>query len=341
MKINRIKIWILTVSIIINSLLGNIMGAEDKLSDGMYAEVDTTKGKILLTLEFEKTPMTVCNFAGLAEGNIKTDKQSGQPYYDGLKFHRVIDDFMVQGGCPLGTGTGGPGYSFPDEFDSSLRHSGPGILSMANSGPGTNGSQFFITHVKTPWLDDKHTVFGHVVDGQDVVNKIKTNDKINSIKIIRVGEKATAFLASQESFDKLRSNIKSPFSANLDKSEEYMSSIAKTEGVVKTKSGLCYKVLKEGSGNSPQSTDEVTVHYEGKLINGNVFDSSIKRNKPATFKLNRVISGWTEGLSLMKEGGKNILYIPHELAYGKKGASGVIPPNSALIFEVELLKVGN
>jgi peptidyl-prolyl cis-trans isomerase A (cyclophilin A) len=183
--------------------------AERKLSDGVYAEFDTSKGKILVQLEYEKTPLTVANFVGLAEGTknySKTPgdapKAQGKPFYDGLTFHRVIADFMIQGGCPLGTGTGDPGYKFRDEFDPSLKHSGPGTLSMANSGPATNGSQFFITHKATPWLDGKHSVFGHVVEGQDVVNKIEKGDKINSIKILRIGEKAKAFKGDEADFQK-------------------------------------------------------------------------------------------------------------------------------------------
>ena len=175
------------------------------LNDGLYAVINTDKGDITLTLEFEKTPMTVMNFVGLAEGVLNKEDED-TPFYDGLNFHRVIDNFMIQGGCPLGTGTGGPGYKFPDEFDSSLRHTGPGILSMANAGPGTNGSQFFITHVETPWLDDKHTVFGKVVEGMDVVNKIAQGDKINTIKIERVGEAAKSFNVSREKFTNMIEN---------------------------------------------------------------------------------------------------------------------------------------
>lgn len=204
------------ITIAISNMSTN--AADSKLADGLYAEFDTSKGKIVCQLEFEKTPLTVANFVGLAEGtkNYSKDgsapKKQEKPYYDGLNFHRVIPNFMIQGGCPEGSGRGGPGYKFKDECLPELKHSGPGILSMANSdSPGkvaysntgkSNGSQFFITHVATPWLDGKHTVFGHVVEGQDVVNKIAGGDKLNSLKIVRVGEKAKAFKGDQTDFEK-------------------------------------------------------------------------------------------------------------------------------------------
>jgi peptidylprolyl isomerase len=183
--------------------------AEMKLADGLYAEIETTKGKILAQLVFEKVPLTVANFVGLAEGTKHYTKTPGEapklqnkPFYDGLTFHRVIADFMIQGGCPLGTGTGGPGYRFKDEFDPSLKHNGPGVISMANAGPGTNGSQFFITHKATPWLDGKHSVFGHVVEGQDVVNRIVKGDVITTIRILRIGDRAKAFKGDEADFQK-------------------------------------------------------------------------------------------------------------------------------------------
>ena len=163
------------------------------LVDGVYAELETTKGKILIRLAYQRAPKTVMNFVGLAEGTKISNKPAGTPFYDGIVFHRVIPKFMIQGGDPTGTGRGGPGYSFADEFHEKLRHTGPGILSMANSGPNTNGSQFFITHVATPWLDNKHSVFGKVVQGQDVVDAIVGGDKIIHVKILRIGEKAKKF----------------------------------------------------------------------------------------------------------------------------------------------------
>jgi peptidyl-prolyl cis-trans isomerase A (cyclophilin A) len=315
-------------------------GTDNNLDDGLYAELDTTKGKIILALEFEKTPMTVANFTGLAEGKIDGQRGKNKPYYDGLKFHRVIDNFMVQGGCPLGTGTGDPGYKFPDEFDSSLRHSGPGILSMANSGPGTNGSQFFITHLETPWLDDKHTVFGHVVEGMDIVNKIQKDDVLNKVTIIRVGDKAENFKNDQETFDELVKDIdKNKYAKVADQVEKDKKFIAdKWPNAKKTESGLMFIVDKEGTGTEkPVMGTKVTTHYTGKFLDGNIFDSSVQRGKPLDFSVGQVIAGWNEALMDMTKGEKRTLIIPPELAYGSAGAGGVIPPYAFLIFEVELI----
>ncbi len=172
---------------------------DSKKETGIFAEIETNKGKILIQLEYQKAPITVANFIALSEGTnseVKDEKLKGKPFYDGLKFHRVIADFMIQGGDPAGNGSGGPGFSFKDEF-TDLKHDKPGILSMANSGPKTNGSQFFITHKATPWLDGKHTVFGNVVTGMDVVNSIAQDDVIVKITIIRKGSEAKKFDAAK------------------------------------------------------------------------------------------------------------------------------------------------
>ncbi|MDA3941576.1 MAG: peptidylprolyl isomerase [Spirochaetia bacterium] len=310
-----------------------------ELSDGLYAVITTSKGEMVLNLEYEKTPMTVSNFVGLIEGTLNREEVD-EPFYDGLNFHRVLDDFMIQGGCPLGTGTGGPGYSFPDEFDSSLRHGVPGVLSMANSGPATNGSQFFITHVETPWLNDKHTVFGKIVGNMDVVNSIKQGDRIDTVKILRKGAGAEAFAVTKAGFEEMVENAGAQTAAKAKKEASNVLTEIKNRypGAVKTKSGLQYLVLSEGSGDSsPSIGTKVTVHYAGTLLNGQEFDSSIKRGEPAEFAIGQVIEGWNEALQTMKKGEKRTLIIPPELGYGKRGYPGVIPPDSFLIFDVELI----
>jgi FKBP-type peptidyl-prolyl cis-trans isomerase len=317
--------------------------AQEQLKDGLYAKFDTEKGEIICQLEYQKTPLTVANFVGLAEGTKDLGagaKAKGDKYYDGLKFHRVIDNFMIQGGCPLGTGTGGPGYTFPDEIDPSLTHSGPGILSMANAGPGTNGSQFFITHTATPHLDGKHTVFGHVVSGQDVVDAIAKDDLINSIEIIRVGPEAEAFQSDQKAFDALLANHdKAQKEKALEALEEEQTLISEQwPDAVVTPTGLRYVVVAEGTGDTPAKGSVVTVHYTGTLLNGKKFDSSVDRGQPIDFPVGKgqVIKGWEEALLGMKKGEKRILIIPPDLGYGPSGR-GPIPPNAYMIFDVELV----
>lgn len=307
------------------------------MQDGLYAKFSTTKGEILLTLSFDKTPGTVANFVGLAEGSKKNDeKAAGEPYYNGLNFHRVIPDFMIQGGCPQGSGMGGPGYQFDDEFHPELRHDKPGVLSMANAGPGTNGSQFFITHTATPWLDDKHTVFGHVIEGQDVVDSIAQGDKVDALEIIRVGTAAEAFDATA-AFETFEADKLAKIEAAKAAQAEALASI--TKGFTQTDSGLFYRLDKAGEGVQPAKGNSVKVHYKGELLDGTVFDSSFKRNQPIEFSLGvgQVIPGWDEGITLLNKGAKATLIIPSDLAYGAAGAGGVIPPNATLKFEVELV----
>ncbi|SHI68808.1 peptidylprolyl isomerase [Aquimarina spongiae] len=309
------------------------------MQDGLYAKFKTTKGDILINLEYKKTPGTVGNFVGLAEGNLENQAiPQGKPYYNGLKFHRVIADFMIQGGDPQGTGAGGPGYQFDDEIHPDLKHDGPGVLSMANAGPGTNGSQFFITHVETPWLDGKHTVFGKVVEGQNVVNEVSQGDAIEEVEIIRIGGDAEGFNAV-ETFRQFNGAKAEREAAAKKKAEELLEELA--TGFDKTDSGLRYQIIQKGDGAKAEKGNTVSVHYKGSLPDGTVFDSSYKRNQPIDFPLGmgHVIPGWDEGIALLQVGDKARFVIPPYLGYGERGAGGVIPPNATLIFDVELVNV--
>jgi len=311
--------------------------------DGLYAEINTGKGLIVVKLDFNKVPMTVANFVGLAEGLIPNSfKSEGEPFFDGLKFHRVINDFMIQGGDPDGNGSGGPGYSFPDEFHTDLKHDSGGILSMANAGPGTNGSQFFITHKATPHLDNKHSVFGKVYKGMDVVNNIVQGDKIESVKIVRVGDAAKAFDAPVV-FKEMTEEKKSEYEGKLKKKQEEEQNLigAKWPGRVTTDSGLMYVVLNEGKGSKPKRGTIILAHYTGTLLDGKKFDSSYDRGKPLEFSVGvgKVIKGWDEALLDMRKGEKRVLIIPSNLAYGERGAGEAIPPNATLVFQVELVDI--
>jgi cyclophilin family peptidyl-prolyl cis-trans isomerase len=311
------------------------------LSDGLYADLETSKGNIILELYYEQVPTTVSNFVALAEGNhpVVDNQHEGKRYYDGLKFHRVIEDFMIQGGDPTGTGSGGPGYQFDDEFNEELKHDGPGVLSMANAGPGTNGSQFFITHVETPWLDGKHSIFGKVNSGQDVVDEIEQDDIIKTVKVVRIGEAAKSFNAPKN----FENYISEKSEADILRAEAEKESLEKlSEGMQETESGLKYKISKEGTGPNAKKDDLLSVHYSLQLVDGSEIDSSFTRGAPIEFTcgVGQVIKGWDEAMQLLNKGSKARLIIPSELGYGAVGAgNGVIPPNATLIFDVELVDI--
>lgn len=326
-----------------------------KKETGLYAIIHTSKGDIKLGLQFELTPMTVGNFVALAKGEMPNDdRPDGQPFYDGLKFHRVIPDFMIQGGCPQGNGQGNPGYKFADEIVGELVHDGPGVLSMANSGPGTNGSQFFITHKATPWLNGKHTVFGHVIAGQDIVNAIQQDDLINSVEIVAETEAAKNFKA-KHAFEQTQADaIKKAAEAEAASKKQFADFIANNHPNAKqTASGLYYDIQTKGSGAPAQAGKLVSVNYTGKFMDGKVFDTSYEEVAKANNQYNekrpyqpiefpvgqrRVIPGWDEGLQLLHVGDKASFIIPAHLAYGNRGA-GPIPPNTPLVFDVELMDV--
>jgi len=308
--------------------------------DGIYAVIETNKGDIVVELFYKETPLTVCNFVGLAEGTL--DAAKGKPFYDGLLFHRVIANFMIQGGDPEGKGTGGPGYRFPDEFVDNLKHNAAGVLSMANAGPGTNGSQFFITHVPTPWLDGKHTVFGRVVKGQDIVNKIAQGDRMNTISIIRKGAEAQKFTATQTDFNTYLSGAKDRAKQRAAQKAEKQEALIKQKfpKAMKTNNGIFYTITKTSSGTKAQNGKTLTMKYKGSLLDGTVFDDS-DMHEPLSFVAGagQLIPGFDQQAAQMAVGEKRTIVIPPELAYGSRGAGGVIPPDAYLIFELELLSV--
>lgn len=324
------------------------------LENGLYADIQTNRGDILIKLHEQEVPMTVANFVSLAEGtNPKVvDSLRGKRYYDKTKFHRVIKDFMIQGGDITGTGRGNAGYRFADEFPLNeegkliYSHDGPGVLSMANSGPETNSSQFFITHKETPWLNGKHSVFGRVLIGQKIVDTIKQNDFINKVDIIRVGEEAKKFNASEvfetevANVDKKREDIKLALENKKRKFQEEMGVNKSTP----TDSGLRILKLKENpSGKKVVLHKPTTIHYTIYLADGKKIQSSKDKNEEFTFQLDDaskpMIAGVKEGALALREGETARLFIPYYLAYGER-AVGPFPAKSDVVFEIEVLKVG-
>ena len=354
--------------------------------EGIFATIATNKGDIVLELEYKKAPVTVANFIALAEGKntfVTEENLKEKPFFDGLKFHRVIKDFMIQGGDPSGNGSGGPGYAFKDEF-TDLKHDKPGILSMANSGPTTNGSQFFITHKATPWLDGKHTVFGHVTEGMSIVNAIAQNDVVTKITIVRKGALAQKFDApkvfadyfNNKSEDQKKQDLvnaenkakQAAIEAEAKKAytEKYGPVIAAKKAyftatkatATTTPSGLTYKITEKGTGVKPTNGTQFYFHYAGYFEDGTLFDSSYETVSKSygKFDANRaaqngyqafpfeagkkdgMIPGFIEGLENMAFGDKAVVFIPSNLAYGERGAGSVIPPNTTLVFELEMLE---
>ena len=319
-------------------------------SDGVFADIITDKGTMIIDLHYKETPITVANFVALSEGKSHqvVDSLKGKRFYDGLTFHRVVPNFMIQGGDILGNGKGSPGYTFEDEFPKDslgnllFRHDGKGIVSMANSGPNTNGSQFFITHQETPWLDGKHTVFGKVIDGLEIVDSIQQGDQILSVKIIKKGSDAKKFnpeKAIEEARKLLEENKKIAAEKRVKDSIRFSQKINEVEAKL-FPSGLKVLYLNSGNGRNLKDGDRIKVHYTGYFSDGSIFDSSKKRNRPFEFTLgvDRVIEGWTEGMKYMKVGSKARLFIPYELGYGERGY-GPIPAKSKLIFEVEIIDI--
>lgn len=362
----------LLASILVFASLLSCKNEHTDLGDGIFAQITTNKGDIIVQLEYEKVPVTVANFVSLAEGKnpFVEEQYKRKPFYDGLKFHRVIsvangdsEDFMIQGGDPMGDGSGGPGYQFKDEFHADLKHDKGGILSMANAGPGTNGSQFFITIKETPWLDGKHTVFGHVVEGQEIINTILQNDVIEKITILRNGAEAKKFDAVKIFKDYYAKE------AEANKIMAEKSKAAKAENVARiealrtngtrTPSGIIYEFLNKGEGKKPANGTKVFINYAGFLQStGELFDTSFASvaEKFGKFDANRaaqngyqpfpftygdkqgLIPGFIEGIEQMSFGDKILVYIPSKLGYGTQGAGNVIPPNSDIVFEIELLE---
>ena len=355
-------------------------------TEGIFATIATNKGTIIVELFYKKTPVTVANFIALAEGKnpfMTIEKLKGKPFFDGLKFHRVIKDFMIQGGDPDGTGSGGPGYAFKDEFTDS-KFDKAGILAMANSGPATNGSQFFITHKDTPWLNGKHTIYGQVTQGMSVVNAIAQDDVITKITISRKGEAAKKFDAVKVFSDYFNNkaedqkkqaaidaeNQKKKAAIDAEAKRVYLETYApvikakaayiaaEKAKATTTPSGLAYSVITKGTGVKPVDGSTFYFHYAGYFEDGTLFDSSYEdvnkaygkfdpnraaQNgyKPFPFEAGKkegLIPGFLEGLNNMTYGEKAIIFIPSNLAYGEKGAGGVIPPNTNIIFELEMFE---
>ncbi len=343
------------------SLLPNRSFSEGKYSKGLYAELSTNKGLIVLQLEFRKVPMTTANFVGLAEGTIKNSAlPEGTPYYDGTVFHRVVPNHVIQAGAPGKTEKRGPGYAYPNEIHPKLSHSRAGVLGVANGGPHTNGSQFYITLSDRSYLDGDYTVFGHVTQGMDVVNKIAQGDTIKSVKIIRIGQKAKNFKSDTASFNTLVESAKKRVKKEEEKKKKKEEKIIRKNWpqAAQAENGSKNVILREGKGDKPEEGSKLIVRYTGRFFDGRMFSSSADEGKPVPVKnaerfefevgKSRVNPGLDAALMDMRKGEKRIVILPSHLAYGtggyyareKKGEKRfVISPNTTLIYEIELLDI--
>lgn len=364
MKINSLVNFLIVLILTVSCKSTNPQG----LSDGLYADIQTNKGNIVLRLEYEYSPITVANFVSLAEGNnmYVAEKYKGKPFYNGLTFHRVIKDFMIQGGDPLGSGLGGPGYEFEDEKpvlkDSAkvFLFDRPGVMAMANGGPDTNGSQFFITHIKYPSLNGNYTIFGHVVTGQQVVDSIAKGDVMNAVEIIRIGKKARKFKAYKifgDYFKKLEEEAKIRLEKMQKEKEEFLKTASRNKEKAKEfHSGLKMFIIKKGSGIKPKKGTKVKINYAVFFTEGSMIATNYKKRAQDFGKYDKradaagaynpfsriyseeaqLIPGFKEAMLNMNYGDKAMIFVPSHLAYGPQGNRG-IPPNTDLIFEIELV----
>lgn len=347
--------------VMILTLIGIFLGSCSipKYPEGLYAEINTKKGKIVAQLEFEKVPMTVANFVGLAEGTIKNSAfEEGQPFFEGTTFHRVVSGHVIQAGIPKNGNQDGAGYTFPNEIHPYFSHGRVGILGMANGGPHTNSNQFYITLGDRSYLDGDYTIFGSVIEGMDVVKNIVKDDVIEGIKIIRIGKKAKKFKPNTESFtqmvEKAEVRVEEEIKRKKQEEEEIISK--KWPGAINTESGLKYIIVQKGKGFIPHESSTLKLQYTGELLNGKKFFSTSDKGKPGQanqaepfiFEVakNSVNPGFDEAIVTMKKGEKKIMIVPAALAYGKNGFYAkekkgkkrfVISPNTTLVYEIELL----
>lgn len=366
------KVYVLFVAIAL--VLSACKSSYSDLGDGLFADIKTTKGDIIVKLEYEKTPITVANFVSLAEGTntFVSDEYKGKKFYNGIIFHRVMKDFMIQTGDPLGTGRGNPGYKFKDEIQDSLNHNKAGVLSMANSGPNTNGSQFFITHVPYPSLNGRHAVFGEVVEGMEVVdsianvkvtqgsNKPVSEVSMKSVEIIRNGKSAKNFDADQVMTDYFAEEAEKEAAFAKMKADVAAEFLAQRETAKELPSGLKILTIKEGTGEQPNLGQQAMVNYAGYTATGSLFDSNYEEvaKKFNTYDERRkkgrgyepvpmdyspeaqLIPGFREALLTMNIGDKIRVFIPSHLGYGAQGnPRAAIPPNADLVFDLEITGV--